>query len=93
MQAADGGAGLSTFPSGCDPLPARDPDSTEVMTNTIAGDLVCYNNTPAAQVNPADGGTANAVGGHAVDECAGPSRWRIRVRLGLLPPGPMAGSR
>ena len=48
-----------------------DTDSSEVMTNTIAGNLVCQNNTPAAQVNPGDGGQPNTVGGQAVGECAG----------------------
>lgn len=46
-------------------------DSSEVMTNEISGNLVCHKNTPAAQVNPGDGGQPNVVGGNAVGECAG----------------------
>lgn len=48
-----------------------DPDSNEVQTNTIGGDLICHNNSPAAQVNPADGGQPNAVGGDKIGQCAG----------------------
>jgi hypothetical protein len=50
--------------------PVMDPDSTEVQTNTIAGNLVCLGNTPAAQVNPADGGQPNVVAGKASGECS-----------------------
>jgi hypothetical protein len=48
-----------------------DPDSTEVQTNTISGNLICFGNSPPAQVNSADGGAANVVGGNAIGECAG----------------------
>jgi len=48
-----------------------DPDSSEVQTNVIAGNLVCFGNSPAAQVNPGDGGQPNVVGGNAIGECAG----------------------
>jgi hypothetical protein len=41
------------------------------MTNVIAGNLICHNNTPAAQVNPDDGGQPNTVGGRKIGECAG----------------------
>jgi hypothetical protein len=54
--------------------PPQDPthlDSTEVQTNTIAGNLICVGNTPPAQVNPDDGGQPNIVGGNAVGECKG----------------------
>jgi hypothetical protein len=54
-----------------DGSPPPDTDSSEVMTNTISGNLVCHNNTPAAQVNPDDGGQPNTVEGNAVGECAG----------------------
>jgi len=47
------------------------PDSSEVMTNVIGGNLVCTGNTPAATVNPDDGGMPNVVGGTATGECAG----------------------
>jgi hypothetical protein len=48
-----------------------DSDSSEVMTNTIGGNLICQNNTPSAQVNPDDGGQPNTVGGHKIGQCAG----------------------
>ena len=51
--------------------PGADPDSTEVQTNAISGNLICYGNTPAAQVNPSDGGQLNTVGDKAIGECAG----------------------
>jgi hypothetical protein len=50
-------------------------DSTEVIANTISGDLTCYANTPAAQFGdglegqPAGYGP-NTVGGRARGECA-----------------------
>lgn len=49
----------------------QDPDSNEVQTNTIGGNLVCRGNSPAAHVNPADGGFPNTVGGHKIGQCAG----------------------
>jgi len=51
--------------------PGTDADSTEVQTNVIGGNLVCFGNSPDAQVNSGDGGQPNAVGGHAFGECAG----------------------
>jgi hypothetical protein len=48
-----------------------DPDSSEVQTNVIGGNLICQGNSPAAQVNPDDGGQPNTVGGHKVGQCAG----------------------
>jgi hypothetical protein len=54
------------------PVPGEvDPDSSEIMTNVIGGNLVCQGNTPAAQVNPDDGGQPNTVGGHKIGQCAG----------------------
>jgi len=50
--------------------PGADTDSTEVVTNTISGNLICYGNTPAAQVGDS-GGLPNTVGGKAIGECAG----------------------
>jgi hypothetical protein len=47
------------------------PDSNEVQTNAIAGNLSCFANSPAAQVNPDDGGQPNIVGGHKIGQCAG----------------------
>ena len=73
VQAADPDAcdASGTFPAGCDAAPGGDTDANEVMTNTIAGDLSCRGNSPAAQVNPLDGGQPNVVGGKAKGECAG----------------------
>ena len=51
--------------------PGMDPDSSEVQTNVIAHNLVCFGNSPAAQINSGDGGQPNVVGGHAIGECAG----------------------
>lgn len=50
-------------------------DSTEVVANQIAGDLLCWNNTPMAQYGDAlEGAPAgygpNTVGGDARGECA-----------------------
>jgi hypothetical protein len=46
-------------------------DSTEVQTNKVNGNLICQGNTPAAQVNPDDGGQPNIVGGNKIGQCAG----------------------
>jgi hypothetical protein len=51
--------------------PGTDEDSTEVQTNVISGNLICFRNVPAAQVNPSDGGVANVVGGKGIGQCAG----------------------
>lgn len=54
------------------PVPGQvDSDSSEIMTNVIQGNLICQGNTPAAQVNPDDGGQPNVVGGQKVGQCAG----------------------
>ncbi|HEX7083246.1 MAG TPA: hypothetical protein VF186_03960 [Gaiellaceae bacterium] len=45
-------------------------DSTEVVTNTISGNLVCTGNAPAAQIGDS-GGTPNTVSGKKIGECAG----------------------
>ena len=39
------------------------------MTNVIHGNLACFGNSPAAQVNPADGGQPNVVGGKKLGQC------------------------
>jgi hypothetical protein len=52
-------------------MSSLDPDSNEVMTNTISGNLSCFANSPAAQVNPADGGQPNTVTGNKIGQCAG----------------------
>jgi hypothetical protein len=51
--------------------PVMDPDSNEVQTNTISGNLICLGNTPAAQVNAKDDGSPNVVAGKASGQCAG----------------------
>jgi hypothetical protein len=54
------------------PVPGEvDTDSSEIMTNVVAGNLICHGNTPNAQVNPDDGGQPNIVGGNKIGECAG----------------------
>jgi hypothetical protein len=45
------------------------PDSTEIVTNRISGNLICQGNSPAAQIGDS-GGTTNTVGGRKVGECA-----------------------
>lgn len=56
---------------GSRPDESGQPDSTEVDGNTVGGDLVCVNNTPAAQFGDAPPPHANTVGGRAYGECAG----------------------
>ena len=48
-----------------------DPDANEVQTNTVSGNLICQGNSPSAQVNPADGGMPNTVGGRKIGQCTG----------------------
>ncbi len=47
-----------------------DPDANEFVTNTIAGNLVCHNNSPAPQIGDSEG-QPNVVTGQKVDQCAG----------------------
>ena len=47
-----------------------DPDANEYVTNTIKGNLVCHNNSPAPQVGDSEG-QPNVVTGRKVDQCAG----------------------
>lgn len=52
-----------------------DPDSMEVVANTIRGNLVCTSNSPSAQLGDAVEGAPpdygmNSVGGRAIGECA-----------------------
>lgn len=44
------------------------PDSTEVGSNTIMGNLICRNNTPAAQIGDSPTGP-NTVDGRKIGEC------------------------
>jgi hypothetical protein len=48
-----------------------DPDSNEVQTNVVGGNLGCWHNSPKAQVNPDDGGQPNIVGGNKLGQCSG----------------------
>jgi hypothetical protein len=48
---------------------SADPDSTEVVTNTIWGNLACFANTPAAQIGDSHG-MKNRVFGVKLGECA-----------------------
>jgi hypothetical protein len=52
-----------------DNVSAINPDSTEVATNTVAGNLSCTGNSPAAQVGDS-GGLPNVVGGNKTGQCA-----------------------
>ena len=45
------------------------PDSTEIVSNSIAGNLYCYGNQPAAQAGDSGGGP-NSVGGREFGQCA-----------------------
>ena len=47
-----------------------DPDANEYVTNTIKGNLVCHNNSPAPHVGDSEG-EPNVVSGRKVDQCAG----------------------
>ena len=44
------------------------PDSTEVVTNTVSGNLICLGNKPPAQIGDS-GGTPNVVGGKKIGQC------------------------
>jgi hypothetical protein len=48
-------------------------DSTEIVSNTIGGNLICRGNSPPAQIGDAalEGGGPNAVHGKKIGECAG----------------------
>jgi hypothetical protein len=48
-----------------------DPDANEYVTNTIRGNLICHNNSPAPQVGDSEG-SPNVVTGRKVDQCAVP---------------------
>ena len=45
------------------------PDSTEIVTNHVSGNLICQGNSPAAQIGDS-GGSPNTVGGNKIGECA-----------------------
>jgi len=45
-----------------------EPDSTEIATNTISGSLICFGNSPAAQLGDS-GGSPNTVAGLKLGQC------------------------
>ncbi len=45
------------------------PDSNEVNTNTVRGNLICFHNSPAIQFGDS-GGSPNVVSGNAIGQCA-----------------------
>jgi hypothetical protein len=45
-----------------------DPDANEIITNTVGGNLACFNNNPAAQIGDS-GGLPNVVAGQKRGEC------------------------
>lgn len=45
------------------------PDSTEIVANTVSGNLICMHNTPTARFGDA-GNFPNTVRGRAIGECA-----------------------
>ena len=67
------GSIVHLVPDGCENdctvAPGGDPDSTEVADNVVGGNLICQNNSPAAQFGDSGGGP-NTVAGRAVGECA-----------------------
>ena len=69
------GVCMGTFPGGCTAAPGAFVDSSEVQSRglanpqRIAGNLICHNNVPTAQINTGDGGAANIVGGNSIGEC------------------------
>lgn len=46
------------------------PDSTEIVTNAVSGNLICEHNSPSAQIGDS-GGSPNTVAGNKIGECAG----------------------
>lgn len=54
-----------------------DPDANEVLTNQIAGNMICTGNSPADQFGDSHG-SSNVVGGFAVGQCG----------FGVLAPNP-----
>ena len=63
-----GGSVLLFHNKAADPSVDPGSDSTEVVTNTISGNLICLFNTPAAEVGDSEG-SPNTVGGHRIGEC------------------------
>ena len=51
--------------------PVTDPgdDSSEIVTNTVSGNLICAGNVPGVQVGDSEGG-ANTVTGNKLGQCS-----------------------
>jgi hypothetical protein len=49
-------------------ITSADPDANEVNTNTVTGNLMCLNNSPAIQFGDS-GGAPNVVSGIATGQC------------------------
>ena len=45
-----------------------DPDASELTTNTVGGNMICFGNSPAVQFGDSQG-APNVVGGKALGEC------------------------
>jgi hypothetical protein len=45
-----------------------DPDASELTTNTVGGNMICFRNSPQVQFGDSHG-TPDTVGGHAIGEC------------------------
>jgi hypothetical protein len=45
-----------------------DPDASELTTNTVGGNMICFRNSPQVQFGDSQG-TPNIVSGHALGEC------------------------
>jgi hypothetical protein len=60
-----------------------DPDSSEVLTYTIGGNLICEANQPAVQYGDS-GGHSDVVGGYAAGQCA----FSVRVPSFVAPGSP-----
>jgi hypothetical protein len=65
-----GGSVIVSNNRATDPTQLPGSDSTEVANNDIAGNLICTNNTPAAQLGDTEQ-PGNLVGGLKLGECAG----------------------
>jgi hypothetical protein len=53
-----------------DPTTLPGVDSSEIVTNTVSGNLICTGNVPAVQVGDSEG-EANDVSGKKIGQCAG----------------------
>lgn len=65
-----GGNAIVHNNTAADPTTPPGSDSSEIVTNTIQGNLICSGNTPAPQVGDSEGAT-NTVGGHELGQCTG----------------------